>query len=196
MKKLLVALVALLVAGCGGEEGAPPTTGVVATAPTPPTATTGDGIDPLEGASTEPVVAEAAPSEPALLRRVALARHEGFDRVVFEFANALPGYRIEYVEPPLRQDGSGNPVAVEGRAVVQVRFEPASGYDVVADAPSYAGPPRFAGAAYGTSLVREVVRVSDFEAVLVWAIGADDRVDFRILALDGPPRLAVDLRNH
>jgi hypothetical protein len=44
--------------------------------------------------------------------------------------------------------------------------------------------------------VREVVRTGDFEAVLSWAVGLDDRVDFRVLTLDGPPRLVVDFRNH
>ena len=38
--------------------------------------------------------------------------------------------------------------------------------------------------------------MSDFEAVLIWAIGVDDRVDFRVTTLAGPPRLVVDLRNH
>ena len=47
----------------------------------------------------------------ALLERVAVGRHEGYDRVVFQFrGEGLPGYRVEYVEPPLKEDGSGNPV--------------------------------------------------------------------------------------
>ena len=47
----------------------------------------------------------------------------------------------------------------------------------------------------GTSVVREVVRSGDFEAVLSWAIGVQERVDFRVQALDDPARLVVDVRN-
>jgi hypothetical protein len=43
--------------------------------------------------------------------------------------------------------------------------------------------------------VRELVRTGDFEAVLTWAVGLGDKVDFRVLTLEDPPRLAVDFRN-
>ena len=137
-------------------------------------------------------------SEIALLERVAVARHEGYDRVVFQFRNVLPGYRVEYVEPPLRQDGSGNVVEVDGNAFVVVRMEQASGFDLGTGEGElvYKGPRRISGAGAGTSVVREVVRIGDFEAVLNWAVGLDDRVDFRVLTLDDPPRLVVDFRNH
>jgi hypothetical protein len=77
-------------------------------------------------------------------------------------------------------------------------MEPASGFDTsVAEGELvYTGPRRISGADAGTSVVREVVRTGDFEAVLTWAIGLSDRVDFRVLTLDGPPRLVVDFRNH
>jgi hypothetical protein len=40
------------------------------------------------------------------------------------------------------------------------------------------------------------VRTGDFEAVLSWAVGLGDRVDFRVGTLDDPARLVVDFRNH
>jgi hypothetical protein len=144
------------------------------------------------------VSATAAGDGIALLERVALGRHEGFDRVVLQFRNAVPGYRVAYAEPPLREDGSGNAVDVAGSAFVLLRLEPASGFDL--EVPEgelvYEGPRRISGSDAGTSTVREVVRTGDFEAVLSWAVGLDDRVDFRVLTLDGPPRLVVDFRNH
>jgi hypothetical protein len=156
------------------------------------------GIDPLEGAGTEPVSAPAEGDEIALLEDVAVARHEGYDRVVLRFRNGLPGYRVEYVEPPLHEDGSGARVRIEGSAFVLVRLEPASGFDLSTGEGElvYDGPRRIAGSDVGTSIVREVVRTGDFEAVLSWAVGLQDRVDFRVLTLDGPPRLVVDFRNH
>ena len=120
----------LAVAGCGGsDKSSSPQGGYSLPSPTPTTTTRG-GIDPLEGAGTTPVVGAPTGSETALLDRIAVGRHEGYDRVVFQFQNSLPGYRIEYVQPPLKEDGSGNPVSVQGNAIVLVRMEPASGFDL------------------------------------------------------------------
>jgi hypothetical protein len=156
------------------------------------------GIDPLAGASTTPVEGAASGSDTALLERVAVGRHEGYDRVVFQFKNALPGYKVEYVQPPLKEDGSGNPVQIKGNAFVVVRMEPASGFDLNTGegVMVYKGPKRIDGSAAGTSVVQEVVRTGDFEAVLTWAIGLSDKVDFRVGTATSPPRLIVDFRNH
>ena len=165
----------------------------------PPRQTTETGgIDPLAGASTDPVENRSRPDRTALLNRVAAARHEGYDRVVFQFRNGLPGYRVEYVEPPLHEDGSGNEIAVAGSAFVLVTMQPASGFDLSTGDGElvYEGPRRIAAADVGTSVVREVVRTGDFEAMLGWAVGLDTRVDFRVRTLDAPPRLVIDFRNH
>jgi hypothetical protein len=179
--------------GNGGQPGAEPPT----TTGTSTTETTG-GIDPLEGAGTAPVEGDATGSETALLERVAIGRHEGFDRVVFQFRDHLPGYRVEYIEPPLKEDGSGNVVQVKGSAFVVVRMEPASGFDLTTGegVMVYRGAKRIDGGAAGTSTVREVVRTGDFEAVLSWAVGLEERVDFRVRTATSPARLIVDFRNH
>jgi hypothetical protein len=195
---VILGLVAALLAasGCGGDNDGspaaqPPRTTTTTTAPT-------DGIDPLEGAGTTSVEEKSTATDIALLERVAVGRHEGFDRVVFQFRNDLPGYRVEYVEPPLKEDGSGNVVRIKGRVFVVVRMELASGFDLTVDEGElvYIGPRRIDGSAAGTSIVREVVRTGDFEAVLTWAVGLDDRVDFRVRTATSPARLIVDFRNH
>jgi hypothetical protein len=139
-----------------------------------------------------------AGSETALLERIAVGRHEGYDRVVFQFGNTMPGYRVEYVQPPLKEDGSGNIVSVKGDAFVVVRMEPASGFDLNTGegVMIYKGPKRIDGTAAGTSVVQELVRTGDFEAVLSWAIGLSDRADFRVRTATSPARLIVDFRNH
>ena len=133
-----------------------------------------------------------------MLERIAVGRHEGYDRVVFQFQNGLPGYRIEYVQPPLHEDGSGKPVSVKGNAIVSVRMEPASGFDLNTGegVMTYKGPKRIDGSSAGTSVVQELVRTGDFEAVLTWAVGLSDKVDFRVQTATSPDRLIVDFRNH
>jgi hypothetical protein len=191
----------LAASGCGGshKSSAPPGGYSVSTAtPTTSSTSTGGGIDPLEGAGTTPVVGASTASETALLNRIAVGRHEGYDRVVFQFQSGLPGYRVEYVQPPLKEDGSGKPVSVRGNAVVVVRMEPASGFDLNTGegVMVYKGPRRIDGSAAGAAVVQELVRTGDFEAVLSWAIGLSDKVDFRVQTAASPARLIVDFRNH
>ena len=196
---VLIAVLAVGLAGCGSSDdngepaaGPPPATTTTVTT----TETTG-GIDPLEGAGTNPVEGDASGDETALLERVAIGRHEGYDRVVFQFRNSVPGYRVEYVQPPIKEDGSGNVVQVKGNAFVEVRMEPASGFDLTTGEGElvYKGPKRIDAAASGTSVVRDVVRTGDFEAVLTWAIGLEEKVDFRVMTTQSPARLIVDFKN-
>jgi hypothetical protein len=144
------------------------------------------------------VVGASTGTEITLLDRIAIGRHEGYDRVVFQFQNGLPGYRIEYVQPPLKEDGSGNPVSVQGNAIVLVRMDPASGFDLNTGegVMVYKGPKRIDASSAGTSVVQELVRTGDFEAVLSWAIGLSDKVDFLVRTATSPARLIVDFRNH
>jgi hypothetical protein len=179
-------LVAAALAGCTGsdEDTVSTTTGPTTTAPT----TTEEAFD----GSTGTITAPAEMAETALLERVAVAGHDGYDRVVFQFRNGVPGYQVRYVEPPLREDGSGNVVNLDGVAFVVIRMEPASGFDLSVPEGEmiYTGPRRLPGT--GTSVVREIVRTGDFEAVLTWAVGLDARVPYRVLTLDDPSRIVVD----
>jgi hypothetical protein len=168
------------------------TDGSTTSPPTDGTPTT-DGIDPMPGADTEPKSAEAEAGVTHLVD-VRTGRHEGFDRITFEFDGPRPGYRVEYVEPPIVEDGSGETVEVDGEAFLQIRFEPASGFDMEAGEATYDGPRTVEG--NGTTVLEEVVRTGDFEAVLTWVAGSSDRVDFRVTTLTEPTRVVVDLRNH
>jgi hypothetical protein len=155
------------------------------------------GIDPMPDAGTTPVSVPRPAIEPAALTDVRIARQEGYDRVVFEFADSpsVPGYAVGYVEEPVIADPSGEPVPVSGDHALEVRMDPASGVvlgpDTVTE--TYTGPTRIPGPG---SEITEVVRTGDFEAVMTWVIGTRDRVDFRVFTLSAPTRVVVDLRNH
>lgn len=182
MARIALVLVgfALLLAGCGGNDGATSTE----------EETQSDQI--LTDASTDPVVEKGASTETALLTAIRVARHEGYERVVFEFANDVPGYDVRYVDRPVLADGSGEEVEVAGAHVLLVRMEPALDADLTQEsAPkTYTGPTRFSP---DTSIIAELVRTGGFEAVLTWAIGTNTEAPFVVTTLDGPPRLMIDL---
>ncbi|HEX2077382.1 MAG TPA: hypothetical protein VHG08_06720, partial [Longimicrobium sp.] len=58
---------------------------------------------------------------PVVLRDVRVGVNQGFDRVVLEFlGSAAPGYRVEYVDRPVRQCGSGDPTGIAGDAWLSI----------------------------------------------------------------------------
>ena len=179
----LVVLVVALLAGCGGKDDEPPASSTTAaTTPAPV----------LEGASTEATSAPDTTKTTALLTAVRAAAHPGYDRVVFEFSNPTPGYDVRYVDEPLTEDGSGKAVPVAGSAALRVRMVSALDADLTEEsAPlTYTGPTRFTP---DTAAVAELVRVGGFESVLTWAIGVDGKRPFRVLRLQDPPRIVVDI---
>jgi hypothetical protein len=202
---LAIGLAALALSACGGgDESAPSTTPSQPTTTAPETTTaattepttTEPAPPPGPPFGTQPVSGPAVPGGTALLTDVRLGRHEGFDRVVFEFRpGASPGYRVRYVQPPIVEDGSGKRVAVAGDAYLSIRMEPASGFDLEGTSGQvYTGPVRIGGSGAGTAVVLEVVRTGDFEAVLTWVAGLEDRAPFRVIRLSGPPRIVVDVQ--
>ena len=190
---LLAASVLLVGAGCG--EGAPATpTAAPGESPeaTPAAALTAAPIlAPFEG-TRGPVEEGATVSVPpgALLVDISTGLHEGFDRIVFEFEEGLPGYRIQYVEPPIRGEFSGLPVEIAGNAFLRVSFRSAAGFDPLTGEPTYHGPLEIAT---GLPSLLEAEGTGDFEGVLTWVLGLAEEVDFRVLELEDPFRVAIDV---
>lgn len=193
---LLLAAALLAACGDGDGDGARVTTTPTATpAATTTPAPTPEGIDPLDGASIEPLDVPATNRTTALLTDVRTGRHEGYDRIVFEFESALPGYQIGYEKRPIREDGSGDEVEIEGAHVLVVRMQNALDADLEKEgAPlTYTGPQRLRPS---TPMIAEAARIGGFEGVLTWAVGVRDEVEFRVSTIDAPHRLVIDFRNH
>ena len=124
----------------------------------------------------------------ALLQRVRAGRNKDFDRLVFDFDGPVPGVDVQYVRE-LVEDGSGNPIPLRGRAVVQIVMQPAVAHHEDGT-PSVTGPlPDVTGFA----AFRQVADAGDFEAVLTWGIGVAARTGLRATRLTGPSRIAVDV---
>jgi hypothetical protein len=100
--------------------------------------------------------------------------------VTFAFRSAPQQIRASY-QPRSRivEAGSGRRVAIRGRAVVVVHFVPAATAAIVGSrvVPTYTGPRRIPG----PGPVLEVVKISDFEADLAWAVGLRRRLPLHVV---------------
>lgn len=181
----------LAAAACGGGQS---TVGT----PTPTTQATGSPVlsaspqaTPFQG-TRGPVESEGTVPVPpgALLADVRAARQDGVDRVVFEFEVGLPGYRIQYVQPPILADPSGQPVQIQGNAFLQVTLHVAAGHDPSTGSPTYSGPLDMTP---GLPSLLEVRQTGDFEGYLTWVLGLAQEADFRVSELGDPFRVVVDV---
>lgn len=176
-----IAMTAVLSA-CGDSEPSAPTT--TTSAPTP-TATEPTGF------GTEEVSEESEDFGQLVDARV--GDHSGFDRVVLEFADAVPGYSVKYVELPVFEDGSGEPIDLpDSEAAVQIVLTPASGFDMEAGEETYTGPQTVTNDK--TVEIAALVSSGDFESVLSWAVGLRNEVPFKVTTLDDPARLVIDFQ--
>jgi hypothetical protein len=213
-RALLAALAAALAcAACstGASEAAPPVAQAapapgpapgVAPAPAPGAAPGAEpaavlpGIGPVGPADTQPKeVAGGFGSrnrEFGPLTEVRVARQDGFDRIVLQFASAqVPDYRVGYIAGPVTADPSAEVVPVDGAAFLEVVTAPAGAAEWADRPASYRGPNRIP--LPGGAAVREVVETGDFEATLAWVAGTGGELPFAIAELRNPARLVIDV---
>lgn len=139
----------------------------------------------------------AGGATPARLVDVRAAAHVGFDRVVLELADAdAISWSVRYVGPPIRQRGSGDEVAVEGAAFLEVVLTPASAFLAPSGpgdttvAPSYLGPDRLE---VEGGVVTEIVSTGENEQTLSWVIGLEQRRPFAAAQYESPTRIVIDV---
>ena len=195
--------VALALVGCTGEPPSSPS--VTTTTATPTTSTPAPTTaTPSESSASPPATAppgytldgRTSPTFPNLggalggIGRVRVGHHEGYDRVVWEFAGSgRPTYKVHYVDTPLG-DGSGDPVPVRGDAFVEVLITsvgiPAAGTPRPPDAP--------ASALAGTVVAQAFSIYGGFEGYGQSFIGIlGEQRPLRVTTLTNPTRLVVDV---
>ena len=138
-----------------------------------------------------PSVTMAATTNRATITDVRVGTHEGYDRVVFEFEAGTPQTVIEAVLPPFFQDASGLPLEVAGTAFLKVTMTDASraSLDGVV---IYDGPTSFEP---GFDQLVQLIEGGDFEAVSTWYLGLNGGGCIRLLTLDDPSRLLIDIEH-
>jgi hypothetical protein len=127
-----------------------------------------------------------AQSTPVLVD-VRAGSHQGFDRVVFEFDGAVPEHTVSYVDR-LVEDGTGDPVSLSGSADLEVVFRGANAHRE--DGSPTVSPRRFSP---NLTAVKEIAQTGDFEAVVSYGIGVDQRRPLKVFTLSEPSRLVVDV---
>ena len=127
---------------------------------------------------------------PATLKKVRVGRHEGFDRVVFEFQGGVPGYSVRYV-PVARTDGAGAPIPTMGTVALQV-YMVAESVDLDAEGMPLTFTPT-APITPGYPTLRHVRYGGYFEGGTTFGVGLKGRSGFRVLELTSPSRLAIDV---
>jgi hypothetical protein len=138
----------------------------------------------------------------AQLTEVRVGTHEGYDRITFEFAPpengpvafGVPRYRLSRVTPPITEDGSGRPVAVDGAYHAGIVFHGGTGVDMTTSDPkgykvTYAGPREIKT---GYRVLEEAQETGDFEATMSWAFGLNQSSCWRVSKLADPMRVVVD----
>ncbi|HBL28377.1 MAG TPA: hypothetical protein DD490_16205 [Acidobacteria bacterium] len=151
-----------------------------------------------EAATTDLAPAAAPPPAPPkpprkveqaiVLRDVRTGDQQVFDRVVFEFEGPkLPRYEVELVKQPAAC-ASGAAVKVAGRAFLQVRLTPARAHND-AGAPTVATLQR----TVRLPVIREIRETCDYEGVVIWVVGLAARKSHRVLELEEPARLVIDV---
>jgi hypothetical protein len=184
-------LAAVAATGCVrsvSQSGATPTTAATTPDPTGPgTATTAAErwTTAAKAGTNNPKVPEDTP----MLVAVRTASHDGYDRLVLQFRDDLPSWRVNYVNQVASE--SGETVPLEGAALLYVDTHPASGHEDTAPfRETYTGPhtltPRY-------PMLRQVAWVDDFEGHVGFGLGLQRRTGFRVLELREPARLAIDV---
>jgi hypothetical protein len=212
MTKTLASVLVLsaLVAGCGSgaQEVGPAPQGP---ASSEPTATESAPTTSTESSATEPTTTAPKPVSCAPqtggeqgvytnLVDVRVGAHDGFDRIVFEFAApspdpggkaGIPYYEIRTAKPPFSEDPSDTPIQVEGDAFARIVLQGASGYDFNGNA-TYGGPRRLTP---GFGTLAQVVEGGDFEATMTWILGLSRPTCWQIQELHNPDRLVIDFHH-
>lgn len=127
----------------------------------------------------------------ATVREVRAAPNQGFDRFVVVFgADPVPGYRVEYVDKPVRQCGSGDATQVAGDGWLAITLHNARAHTDQGRATVQQRE-----RALSLPVLREWEFTCDFEAEVQIVLGVASPNRYRVLELANPSRLVIDIQH-
>ncbi|MFN2569702.1 MAG: hypothetical protein ABR564_08910 [Candidatus Dormibacteria bacterium] len=125
---------------------------------------------------------------PGTVSAIRVAHHDGYDRLVLEFAasasGAVPAYQLTpQSSSTFTRDASGQQVKLQGSAGIKAVFRNTTvGSGVPSDIKA------------GLPAIREVMNIGDFERVTSYGVGLSSTACFRVSELSGPSRLVIDVQ--
>ena len=191
-----IVLVAFALAGCGSDNSsdnaaAPPTT----TSTSPPSMqTVPDCMAPADASTSTKKSSANENRETMYLTNISLGSDKCSAKVLFGFEQQAPGpgYQVSYqpADTAKVEDGSGNPIEIDGQAFLVVKLTPAMTAKIDGDqvTKTYTGPRRLPG----TAPITEVVKTGDFESVVTWVIGLDSKRSFTTKASESQLVVEID----
>ena len=134
---------------------------------------------------------------PYLLKDARTGVHADYDRFVLEFEEdpdepdgAPDSFQILWSPGTPESIGSGEPITIQGAHTLEIYL---LGYGYArndsaepSQAPIVLTPTR-------TSNLRQAIWDGEFEGVLHWILGVENKTDFRVLSISNPPRLVIDI---
>lgn len=204
----LTAIIAALVllAGCMGadpsasqpfsqESPTPAAPSTAASAP-PASAAPVPTTEPVPSAALEaftcdlPIIEDGTVAV-ANIVDVRVGTHDGYDRVVFELDQGTPELTLGRAEPPFTADGSGLPIEVDGDSVLGLVMRGGT-KQTDAGTSSYDGPTDISP---GFPALVHLIEAGDFERQSTWYLGLTGEACVRVLLLEAPPRLVIDVEH-
>lgn len=174
-------------------------------APGTPAATSATGDSAPPASAQQPAAADPAAQQewtagvrdavrtqrvPVTLRDVRVGVNQGFDRVVLEFlGSGVPGYRVEYVDRPVRHCGSGDPLQLAGDAWLLITLRGTQAHTDAGQATVQSRERRLQ-----MPIVKELEFACDFEGVVEIALGVSSPNRYRVVELQNPTRLIIDVQ--
>jgi hypothetical protein len=157
--------------------------------PTPPrAAATAASCGPAGWRSAPVSVTRPVAPAIAVITGVRAAAHPecGYDRVVFDITEPMPGYDIRYVTQVIA-DPSGQPIGLPGRSFLLITLHPAQAH-------YSSGAPAISRVVQtpGYPVLKSYVLAGDFEGVFTLALGLRGAASIRVGELPG--RWFIDVR--
>lgn len=196
-----LAVLTLILAACaptdGGATASPSaSTDASASADASPAATTAATAEPIPSDELEEFTCDLPIVEDATIARanyvdIRVGEHDGYDRVVWEFAEGTPEFTLARGEPPFHSDGAGFELDVDGSSFLQLTMRNGTAQQDDGTS-SYDGPrelrPDF-------SQLVHLVQGGDFEGQSSWYMGLNAEACVRVILLSDPDRLVIDVEH-
>jgi hypothetical protein len=123
-------------------------------------------------------------------REIRTGTHPCFERVVLELQGdgAMPGYRVQYVDDPVRLSPSDLDVDIAGDATLVLSV---AAWMTTMEGEGYDGPDQIVPT--NVELIEELRLIENFEGMHQWAIGLDRVRPFSVTTLSDPARIVIDI---